>query len=74
MCPICAKESTGLCQRCEMRIHRHLEDIKDFYEAAHAELIPGNGGHGSSSGERTIGINVAALSFIAGDDILKVLH
>jgi hypothetical protein len=74
MCPICAKESIGLCQRCELRIHRQLEDIKDFYEAAHAELIPGNGGHGSSSGERTIGVNVAALSFIAGDDILKVLH
>jgi len=53
---------------------RQLDDIWQFWNSAHAELLPGNGGAGSSSGERTIGVNVAALSFIAGDDILGTLH
>ena len=53
---------------------RQLDDIWQFWNSAHAELLPGNGGAGSSSGERTIGVNVSALSFIAGDDILGTLH
>ena len=76
ICPICQKETKreGLCQHCHFGIHRMLDDIYELWSAAHSELLPGNGGAGSSSGERTIGINVAALSFIAGDDILKILH
>lgn len=75
-CSLCGKEtpSTGLCSRCQGWVHRMLDDLLELWLAAHQELIPGNGGAGSSSGERTIGINVAALSFIAGDDILKILH
>ena len=74
-CRICRKDSeTGLCPRCRPRVTAMLENLITFWTAAHAELKPGNGGHGSSSGERTLGINVQALSFIAGDDILKTLH
>lgn len=75
-CPICDKETKrqGLCQPCHRRIHTMLDDLFELWDAAHDELLPGNGGAGSSSGERTIGVNVAALSFIAGDDILKILH
>lgn len=76
ICPLCQKQTQaeGLCQRCHRWIHRMLDDLYELWQASHNELLPGNGGAGSSSGERTIGINVAALSFIAGDDILKILH
>ena len=75
-CPICDKETTreGLCQKCHRWIHTMLDDLFSLWVAAHDELLPGNGGAGSSSGERTIGVNLQALSFIAGDDILKILH
>jgi hypothetical protein len=56
------------------RVSFELAEIYDFWKLAHEELRPGNGGHGSASGERTLGINISALSWIAGDDILKVLH
>ena len=51
-----------------------LDDLGEMWLEAHSALTPGNGGAGSSSGERTIGINVQALSFIEGSDILKILH
>lgn len=75
-CPLCnhATRVEGLCQRCHHRTHSQLDDLLELWSAAHGELLPGNGGHGSSSGERTIGVNVAALNFIAGDDILTILH
>lgn len=75
-CPICNRETTkeGLCGRCHKWIHSMLDDLFELWDAAHGELLPGNGGAGSSSGERTIGINVQALSFIAGNDILNILH
>lgn len=75
-CPICPKsvESQGLCPSCERRIQFQLDDLLELWVSAHSELTPGSGGHGSSSSERPIGINVSALSFIAGDDILKILH
>lgn len=40
--------------------------IPKFSHLAGECLIPGSGGHGSSSGERTIGINVTALDFNMG--------
>ena len=75
-CPLCnfAINAEGLCIRCHNRMHVQLDDLLELWKAAHDELLPGKGGHGSSSGERTIGLNVAALSFIAGDDILGLLH
>jgi hypothetical protein len=46
----------------------------EFWSLAHDELLPGKSGAGGRSSERTLGLNLAALSFIAGDDILKTLH
>lgn len=76
ICSLCQHDAglESLCQRCHAKVHTHLDDLLELWSAAHAELLPGNGGQGSSSGERTIGLNVSALSFIAGDDILGVLH
>jgi len=76
ICSLCDHESglETLCQRCHAKVHTQLDDLIELWNAAHGELLPGNGGQGSSSGERTIGVNVSSLSFIAGDDILGVLH
>jgi hypothetical protein len=48
--------------------------LYNFWKAAHDELLPGKSGSGGRSSERTIGLNVNALSFVAGDDILAFLH
>ena len=66
--------SAGLCNRCHNRIHSQLDDLLQFWVGAHSELLPGRTGSGGRSSERTIGLNVAALSFIAGHDILGFLH
>ena len=50
-----------------------LNLIPTFSQMAGECLIPGSGGRGSSSGERTIGINVTALDFNMGSDILAVM-
>jgi len=66
--------SAGLCNRCQSRLHSQLDDLMEFWIGAHDELLPGKSGNGGRSSERTIGLNVAALSFIAGHDILGFLH
>lgn len=75
-CPLCnfQMSQVGLCNRCSRKIHRMLDDLNVFWKAAHDELLPGRSGSGGRSSERTIGLNVSALSFIAGDDILGLLH
>lgn len=74
-CPVCARtrQETGLCLICEKRIRLMLDDLYEFWDAAHLQLQPSRGQGGKSS-ERSIGINVAALSFIGGQDILRLLH
>ena len=74
-CPLCNRPtSAGLCVRCDSRIHRQLDDLIEYWVGAHAELLPGRSGSGGRSSERTIGLNVQALSFIGGHDILNLLH
>lgn len=74
-CPVCARirQTAGLCLICEKRITTMLEDLYDFWDAAHDQLQPIKGSGGKSS-EMSIGINVSALSFIGGQDILAFLH
>ena len=74
-CPVCARtrQSAGLCLICEKRITTMLDDLYDFWDAAHGQLQPARGAGGRSS-EMSIGINVSALSFIGGQDILNLLH
>jgi len=50
-----------------------LDDLHDYWDAAHHQLQPSRGKGGRSS-ELSIGVNVAALSFIGGHDILNFLH
>ena len=74
-CNICHFNTNGgICNRCQSRIHQQLDDLLEFWKGAHDELLPGKSGSGGRSSERTIGLNVAALSFIAGHDILSFLH
>ena len=75
-CNLCDKQiaENGICHRCHSKIHRQLDDIYEFWLTAHDELLPGRSGSGGRSSERTIGLNVAALSFITGSDILGLLH
>jgi len=75
-CALCNHEIAvlGICARCHNRLHSQLEDLVEFWQAAHDELLPGRTGSGGRSSERTIGLNVNALSFIAGDDIIGMLH
>ena len=74
-CNICHfNTEAGICNRCQSRIHQQLDDLLEFWKGAHDELLPGKSGSGGRSSERTIGLNVAALSFIAGHDILSFLH
>ena len=75
-CTICTKptEQVGLCVRCQNGLHQKLDDILEFWKLAHDELLPGRSGSGGRSSERTIGLNVNALSFVAGHDILGCLH
>lgn len=76
ICTLCNNTtiSAGLCNRCQSRIHSQLDDLLEFWVGAHSELLPGKSGSGGRSSERTIGLNVQALSFIAGHDILGFLH
>ena len=51
-----------------------LTDIPTLWKAAHDELAIGKGGDGGKASEMSIGVNVSALSFINGSDILNLLH
>jgi len=75
-CPLCSWNSAaeGLCIKCERRLHSQLADLLELWDEAHDQLQPGKGSGGGRSTERTIGLNVNALSFIQGADIKGVLH
>lgn len=76
-CQICHRSITreiGVCEKCLNRVHSHLDDLFELWQKAHEELIPGKGRSGMSGSEKSIGVNVEALSFVTGDDILGKLH
>ena len=75
-CSLCRNiiKGAGLCFWCHRKLHSQLDDLYQFWKLAHDELLPGKSGSGGRSSERTIGLNVNALSFIAGDDLLGFLH
>lgn len=76
ICPLCKRQQqvAGLCHHCQNKLHSMLDDLLEFWDGAHAELTPARTGSGSRSSEISIGLNVNALSFITGHDILSVLH
>ena len=67
-------ESEVTCLRCLTTAKIQLADLPILLRQAEGFLQPGNGGRGSSSGERTIGVNVEALNFITGHDLLGILY
>lgn len=64
----------GLCGRCHNRLYAQLDDLLPLWDAAHGELLPGRSGNGGRSNEMSIGVNVNALSFIQGADLLGFLN
>lgn len=66
-------ESEILCIKCGISAKIQLAEIVKLLEEAENFLQPTKGNNANSSSERTIGINVAALNFVAGHDVLGVL-
>lgn len=66
-------ESEITCLRCLTTCKIELANLPILLREAEKFLQPGQSG-GSSSGERTIGVNVSALDFVAGHDLLDVLY
>lgn len=75
-CPLCGHQSPNerLCHKCHTSMVTMIEDMSELWSMAHEELTPCKGRGGGSSNEPSLGINVAALSLIAGDDILRLFH
>ena len=67
-------ESEVTCLRCLTTCKIELANLPILLRQAGGFLQPGSGGRGSSSGERTIGVNVSALDFVAGHDLLGTLY
>ena len=64
----------GLCGRCHNRLYAQLDDLLPLWGEAHGQLQPGRSGNGGRSNEMSIGVNVHALSFIQGADLLGFLN
>ena len=76
-CQLCSRHiqaEVGICHICHSRVGRQLADLLTFWDAAHDELLPGKSGGAGRSSERSIGVNLNALNFVAGDDIKALLH
>lgn len=76
-CRICNREERGvspLCKGCAVRLSQRLADLPALHQEAHYCLQPQRGGHGTNTGEMTIGVNLSALDFVAGQAILNTLH
>jgi hypothetical protein len=60
------------CPTCETRMRDQLRDVLEFYALTEGELIPGSstGGRGT---ERSIGVRLAALDFLAGHDVVAIV-
>ena len=76
-CRICNREHKSgfmLCGGCSIRLRQRLADLPALHKEAHYCLQPQRGGHGTNTGEMTIGVNISALDFVAGQAILNTLH
>lgn len=68
------KNNEKVCEQCSRATRVRLAEIPVLYIEAGAYLVPGKGGHGSSSSERTIGVNLSALGFRHAGEMLGVLN
>ncbi|MFM1964924.1 MAG: hypothetical protein RL134_649 [Actinomycetota bacterium] len=60
------------CAVCERRMHDQLTDVLEFYAIAEGELVPGSSS-GARGNERSIGVRITALDFLAGHDVVAIL-
>lgn len=60
------------CGPCETKMHDRLADIVNYYALTEGELVPGSG-TGTRGSERSLGVRLAALDFLAGNDVVAVL-
>ena len=73
-CVICARRSEQgyACAACEARMRDRLGEVVEFYALAQNELLPGSSG-GDRGTERSLGVRLSALDFVAGHDVVAVL-
>ena len=62
-----------ICHHCQTRMRYRLTDIVEFYAIAEDELSPGASTGGAAGSERSIGVRVIALDFLAGHDVVAIL-
>lgn len=76
-CPICKKtrlgETAQVCEWCVGECRKNLFAIPRLVLLAEEFLVPGKGGKGGN-GEISIGINVNALDYVTGIELLGVFH
>ena len=75
-CPICNRVSQieSACKICTLKTRAALTELPELQWQAGFYLEPSRTGSGSVSAERSIGINVNALDFALGSDLLAILH
>lgn len=74
-CPNCNRVADDqiLCNGCARHLRRCLADLPTQLKQARQYLAPSKGGHGTNSGEPTIGVNVTALDWVTGKPITDIL-
>lgn len=75
-CALCKAptQSPYICPKCEKNLRWMLDDLDELWHQAHGELQPSKSGNGGRSSEPSLGVNINALSFVAGTDILGMLN
>lgn len=73
-CVVCRRdvEDRLACADCQQRMDAQLADIVEFYALAEGELLPGSG-TGSRGTERSLGVRLSALDYLAGHDAVTIL-
>jgi hypothetical protein len=75
-CAICKfhVESGQVCKKCYLSLKSALTELPALQEGAASFVTPGRSGSGSPSTERSIGLNVNALDYSMGKELLGVMH
>ena len=75
-CVICSKyaKAEPTCHGCQSKMRVALKELPELHRQAGFFLEPGRTGNGAVTAERSIGINVNALDFSMGNDLLSILH
>ena len=75
-CAICKYnvESGQICKKCYSSLKFALSELPELQQGAAAFVTPGRSGSGSPSTERSIGLNVNALDYSMGKELLGVMH